>query len=111
MNNEQSSENDAWEERFRKLGQLPSESPKPFFYTRLQARMERQTTPAPAYVPQWLRRPAYALAAFGLIVVLNMGVALRYVSTDTSQATTDATTYESFVADYQLTTNTDYVDE
>ncbi|GAB3553774.1 hypothetical protein [Spirosoma fluminis] len=109
MNNEQSSDNDAWEERFRKLSQLPPESPTPFFYTRLQARMERQTTPA--YVPQWLRRPAYALAAFGLIVVLNMGVALRYVAADTSQATTDPITYESFVADYQLTTNTDYVDE
>jgi hypothetical protein len=96
-----------WEQRFSQLGELPPETPRPFFYTRLQARLEQQQ--ATGWTPIWLRRPAYALSAFGLIVVLNAG-ALFYYS-DSATTTDDVTTYDGFVADYQPTNSIDYVNE
>jgi hypothetical protein len=96
-----------WEQRFGQLGKLPPEIPRPFFYTRLQARLEQQQTTG--WTPIWLRRPAYALSAFGLIVLLNAGALFFY--SEPATTTDDVTTYDGFVADYQPTNATDYVHE
>jgi hypothetical protein len=103
-----SPEDEHWEHRFNKLGDLPAETPQPFFYTRLQARLQRQQ--ASSWTPLWLQRPAYALSAFGLIVLLNAG-ALVYYSDSSTTATDDVTTYEGFVTDYQPINSIDYVNE
>ena len=109
MNNDQPSpENDAWERRFQQLGHLKPETPKPFFYTRLRARLEQSE--APVQMPRWLRQPAYALGTFSLIVLLNVGAAFYYAE-NTSSATADTNSYEGFITDYQLTTTSEYVNE
>ena len=58
----------AWQELLDQL-QAPPVPPRPFFYTRLQARLA-ETAPAPAPA-RWLRRPAFAALLGGLMLVLH----------------------------------------
>ncbi|QKZ13291.1 hypothetical protein [Spirosoma sp. KUDC1026] len=101
-------DDERWERRFNKLKEVSPEEPRPFFYTRLQARLAQR--PDTGWTPVWLRRPAYALSAFGLIVLLNAG-ALFYYSDSAPTTTDDVTTYDGFVADYLPTNSIDYVNE
>lgn len=58
-----------------------------FFYTRLKARMENETVTRPT----WLLRPAFALAALLLILLVNAFVIFRSnQSADTEQTNTVA---------------------
>jgi hypothetical protein len=47
--------------------------PRPFFHTRLQARLEREATSAPAGFWAWLRRPQVQWVMLGMILLLNVG--------------------------------------
>lgn len=73
-------ESDRWENEFRQWGKRPQPEPRPFFYTRLQARLN-QSVESATWLPWWLRRPAYAYAALGLLVLLNMGAVISLTST------------------------------
>ena len=64
---------DQWETDFRQWGQRSQPGPRPFFYTRLRARLD-QSVESAVWLPFWLRQPAYAYAAFALLVLLNAGV-------------------------------------
>ncbi|OIN61081.1 hypothetical protein [Arsenicibacter rosenii] len=90
------SQDDNWNELFGKLGKLPPAEPKPFFYTRVKARLDnRQARPV-----SWLLNPAYAIAALSLLVLINVAVAVNHGSNDLTQ--TESTTYDGFVAEYHL---------
>ena len=60
----------AWNELLRELREQPV-APRPFFYTRLQARLA--DTPPLVAAPEtgWLRRPAFAVVMALLMVVLH----------------------------------------
>ena len=100
-------EDQPWENRFRKLGKLKPAQPRPFFYTRLEARLEQSELAAS--LPWWLQRPAYALGTLAVLIALNVSVALWQTSPPTPE--TDPGTYEAFVQDYQLDHQTVYADE
>ena len=100
-------EEEHWENRFRKLGNLSPAQPRPYFYTRLKARMEQSELAAS--LPWWLQRPAYALGTLGILIALNVGVAIWQNTPATPEA--DPGTYEAFVQDYQLDHQTVYADE
>ncbi len=51
-------------------------SPKPFFLTRVEARLNRQRAPEPATA--WAFRPAWVAASLGLVLLLNLS-AVVYV--------------------------------
>lgn len=54
------------------LGQLRGQSlvqPRPYFYSRVQARLAAE--PKPAWLPYWVRRPAYALLLGALVLALS----------------------------------------
>ncbi|WP_421829678.1 hypothetical protein [Larkinella sp.] len=110
-------EEQQWEDRFRKLGQLKPAQPRPFFYTRLEARLETRLknhmNPLEGTVrlPWWLQRPAYALGTLGMLVALNVSVALWQTRPSPPTPEPDAGTYEAFVQDYQLDHQTVYADE
>ncbi len=101
-------EPDRWEAGFRQWGQRPQPELNPFFYARLRARLD-QSVESAMWLPFWLRRPAYAYAAFALLVVLNAGVvaglANRAATTDESgslvTAFQDEYTIDSFVTAYE----------
>ena len=58
-----------WEELMRQLRTRPLVPPRPFFYSRVQARL---TTAANRPVlPGWVRRPAYAMLLGALVLALS----------------------------------------
>ncbi|WP_236648716.1 hypothetical protein [Spirosoma sp. 209] len=67
---------DDWETDFQRWGKRSLPEPRPFFYTRLQARLA-QSGESAGWLPWWLRRPAYAYAALSLLIVLNAGAVIR----------------------------------
>ncbi|GAB3870040.1 hypothetical protein GCM10028824_18100 [Hymenobacter segetis] len=58
-----------WEDLMAQLRTQPLAQHRPFFYTRVQARLA--TAPPPAWRPGWIRRPAYALLLGALVLLLG----------------------------------------
>lgn len=48
--------------------------PRPFFQTRLEARMQQRYAP----LPKFMARPAFVWSFLALVVLLNVGVVIRY---------------------------------
>lgn len=74
-------------------GIQPAE-PNPFFYTRLQARMEQKFVKKTGW--QW--RPVYAYAALGLVLLLNFTTIYTLTHTPTKKSSSA----DSFVDEYGL---------
>ena len=74
-----------------------------FFYTRLRARMEAQKAGE-----EWgfMIRPAMAIAALSLLLVLNAFLLFQFSSTEKSQA--EGYSIQRFAADYNQSINTIY---
>lgn len=60
-------------ETLRLLEGLDRAGPPPFFFTRLQARLDRRRAGEP---PGWAFRPAVVVAMLGVVGLLNLGVAV-----------------------------------
>ncbi|WP_460618384.1 hypothetical protein [Hymenobacter ruber] len=58
-----------WEDLLGQLRTQPQAQPRPFFYSRVQARLSAQTRPA--WRPSWVRRPAFALLLGALVLLLG----------------------------------------
>jgi len=67
-------DDEAWTTLLRSLPQGSLE-PRPFFFTRLQARLAAQQ-PQPPALPTWLRRSVYAFSLAALVLVLNADTAM-----------------------------------
>ena len=80
-----------------------------FFYTRLKARMERGLEQAQSLNKSWLLRPAFAITALAVILLINAFVILKNdASKDT--ATNDVETLQSIAAEYSLNDNSPVYD-
>lgn len=66
-------DDEAWTTLLRSPPSSPPE-PRPYFFTRLQARLARQQ-PQPPVIPRWLRRAVYAFSAAALVLALNADTA------------------------------------
>ncbi|WP_229379746.1 hypothetical protein [Fibrella forsythiae] len=91
-----------WEADFQRWGKRPQPELRPFFYTRLQARLAKSVEQTD-WLPWWLRKPVYAYSALLLLVLLNIGAA--WLTTTRSQPTPDqmaTTTTHSLVDDYDV---------
>ncbi len=98
-------EPDRWETSFRQWGQRPQPEPRPFFYTRLQARLN-QSVESATWLPWWLRRPAYAYSALCVLLLLNVGVAATVANTpatDDEQTTVASVFQDDYSVDSILT--------
>ncbi|MBH8557567.1 hypothetical protein [Hymenobacter negativus] len=58
-----------WEGLLQQLRHQPLAQPRPFFYGRVQARLAAETSRA--WLPGWMRRPAYAMLVGALVLVLS----------------------------------------
>ena len=58
-----------WEELLRQLRTQEPAQPRPFFYTRVQARLATEANRP--WLPGWVRRPAYALLLGALVLALS----------------------------------------
>ncbi|GAA4507870.1 hypothetical protein GCM10023172_39170 [Hymenobacter ginsengisoli] len=67
-----------WQELLARLRRQPPPEPRPFFYARVQARLQAERTRPLPWLASWLRRPAYVvLLAALLLAVSGDGTALR----------------------------------
>ena len=58
-----------WEDLLRRLRTQPPAQPRPFFYSRVQARLAARARPP--WLPVWVRRPAYAMLLGALVLALS----------------------------------------
>lgn len=87
------------EQALKVLDEMQRAEPKPFFYTRLQARMQKQTERE--VLPRWVMKPALIWSGLVIIIVLNVGIAISYSSkTGYSRNEQNAS---SFAEEYGLT--------
>ncbi|MBD2770022.1 hypothetical protein IC235_19210 [Hymenobacter sp. BT664] len=94
-------EDEAWTARLRCLREPEPPEPRPFFYTRLEARLAAELLPSLAR-PWWRRHPAYAATLGVLVVALNAGAAVHYARHQRPTPGPAPHGYAAFVADYQL---------
>lgn len=81
------------------LDDMQKAEPKPFFYTRLQARLQKQTEVGA--LPRWVIKPALLWSGLVIIIVLNIGIAVNYSkNTDYNRNEQNAS---SFAEEYGLT--------
>lgn len=73
----------------------------PFFYTRLQARME-MNNPVAVDFRIFGIRPAFTMAALCMLVILNC-MAIRYFSTEKPTVTAAESGISQFASEYNLT--------
>ncbi len=69
-----------WEELLGQWRSQPQTQPRPYFYTRVRARIDRETATARPTVRAWLRWPAYAVMLGALLLLSGDDVALRSAS-------------------------------
>jgi len=74
-----------------------------FFYTRLKARMENEIAPV-ATKRSWVLRPAFALTALAVVVVINAAVILKG-DTGKQNTSSDSETMQSLAAEYRINDN------
>lgn len=60
-----------WEALLSQLRAQAQARPQPFFYARLHARLTARRPPAGAWLPGWVRRPAYALLLGAVVLAVS----------------------------------------
>ena len=71
-----------------------------FFYTRLKARMEKGYVPASPR--SWILRPAYAVAALLLVLIINAAVIFKNRETKAGSGNPEIESLQSIAAEYNL---------
>ena len=60
-----------WDDLMRQLRDQPNARPRPFFYTRVHARLAASAASKSPLLPGWLRRPADAVLLGALVMTLS----------------------------------------
>jgi hypothetical protein len=71
------------EQTINSLDGMSSAEPKPFFYSRLHARMERELL-TPRKVLGWQFKPVYAISAVACLLIINVFTILSFQKTQES---------------------------
>lgn len=71
-----------------------------FFYTRLKARMEKDSAPATRSI--WMLRPAVVFAGMAIILLINVLAIFNRPATEENVATTDIDSFQSIASEYRL---------
>lgn len=79
----------------------------PFFYTRLQAQLDKQNQGA-GYFWSVLTKPAVSLATLFLLLVLNVAAIRSYLQTQPSASVQETSGLQTFANEYGLGTSTVY---
>jgi hypothetical protein len=76
-----------------------------FFYTRLKARMERESSQKNRSNNAWILRPAYALITLMVVLIINIAVIVSGEQATYNNSTGDTETAQSIAAEYSLNDN------
>lgn len=92
------------EEILNSLDNIHKAAAPDFFYTRLRARMEKESE-VPATRP-WMLKPVYTFAA--LVIVLVVNALVLFMKNDAKQTTTTVDPMQTIAAEYNLNDNSLY---
>ncbi len=81
-----------------------------FFYTRLQARMEREAEPSSPFW-KWVAKPVFAMTTLSLLILLNVVAINAYRKTNMQGVVMEASGIQGFAQEYQLTVSSVYMDK
>ncbi len=90
------------EKTMRALAGIEAAEPKPFFYTRLKARMEKAQEAMPPQI-RWVMKPAYLFSTLAIIIVLNVVSAVNYSKSSTQDS--NEQNIEGFAKEYGFNQN------
>ena len=90
-------------------GMQKAETP-PFFYTRLQAKLDKRSEPS-AGNWSWVTRPAFSLVTLGLLLLLNVAAITGYLKQQRSSSVNQTSGIEKFAAEYNLDGSSVYNDK
>lgn len=79
----------------------------PFFYTRLQAQLDKKNQGA-GYFWSMLTKPAVSLGTLSLLLILNIAVIRSYLHSPSSAPVQETTGLQTFADEYGLGTSTVY---
>lgn len=82
--------------------------PQPFFYTRLQAKLD---VPDETNNWRWLSKPAFSFATLLLLLVLNIAMISSYLGAKKADASPTTSNIESFAKEYNLDGSSSYTDK
>lgn len=88
------------EKTLNSLEGIKRAEPKPFFYTRLQAKMEQKLRPKAS--PSWSVRPVYVFATLAIVLMLNVVTIVTFTKSNQQPQQNET---ESFAKAYGLETN------
>ena len=81
----------------------------PFFYTRLQAKLDNTSSSNNFWVV--ITRPAFSLITLSLLVVLNVAAITYFIKTPKKTMSHEASGIQTFAQEYDLTVSTVYNDK
>lgn len=94
------------EETLSSLDGMQRAAAPDFFYTRLQARMEKELT-TPAWIP--FGKPVWLIATLLVFLVMNtIAIKQSKLSNSNSHSTNDVSSLQSFAAEYELSNTVNY---
>jgi len=79
----------------------------PYFYTRLEAKLETRRVGSPSLLYRLLTRPAVAVSILTIFLVLNI-MAIKGLTNDNTSAATKTASLQSFATEYNLNTTSVY---
>jgi len=79
----------------------------PFFYTRLQAQLDKKKQDA-GYFWSMLTKPAVSLGTLSLLLILNIAVIRSYLHSPSTAPAKETTGLQTFADEYGLGTSTVY---
>ncbi|MBV9989158.1 MAG: hypothetical protein JO301_15875 [Chitinophagaceae bacterium] len=90
---------DLIEETLQSLDGISRAEAPAFFYTRLQARLDKQQEPGASW--WWFGKPAFSFATLALLLVLNVAALTRYLK-KSDQPVQQTTGIQGFAKEYDL---------
>ena len=74
-----STADEEWENLLRQWRTQQNSQPRPFFYSRVRARLVGETAVQPQLLPAWLRWPSYAVMLGIILLLSGDGAVMRSV--------------------------------
>jgi hypothetical protein len=98
--------NNKIEEILNSLDGNPRALAPDFFYTRLKARMQKEQ--GGASNKSWVLRPAFALTAVVLVLIVNAAILLKKGEKESNNPLADSEKFQSIASEYSLNDNLVY---
>ena len=79
---------------------------KPFFHTRVMARLEKETEAENSWMP--VRKPVWIIAILSFLFLTNIYLIFQHVKQTKTSSSSETSSLQSFASEYHLNSTTNY---